>query len=479
MAVYNENVFLSTPDFTYTLSIDNDNLAPSSSFHLQRHISPVQRDNKKYNVTVLPPHLSEAHVQVLISSRAGMGLAEKFYHDVLQPVFEHLGLIHTELSDVGMEKRRGKYSHYVTENEESVKKFAREKMGLDGQGGKIQTTVVVLSGDGGVVEIINALVHDNVQEDNVIPKPDPIISLIPLGTGNALFHSLHRGVYVTPREVDRERKTHPLVHSLRTLFTGTAHPLPAFQTIFSPGTQFVIPTSKPSSEDGELEFSLRYECLQSDQMLGTIVVSTALHASLVHESDTPKMRKFGVKRFALAAQELLKAEHVYRARVSYLLESKRNEKELNGGKVEKEEWTVVQNEKHAYVLVSAVPNLEHTFTVSPASCPLEKRLHLVHFPIPKTGGKGVMDIMKAAYDGGKHVGMDFEARDGGIGKVEYVPVQAVRVVIEDDDARWRKVCVDGTILEVRKGGWFEVRAGMSSGVRILVPEEKHDGQNRI
>ncbi|KAF3350690.1 Phospho-2-dehydro-3-deoxyheptonate aldolase, tyrosine-inhibited [Verticillium dahliae VDG2] len=66
-----------------------------------------------------------------------------------------------------------------------------------------------------------------------------------------------------------------------------------------------------------------------------------------------------------------------------------------------------------------------TFTISPDSAPLGRRLRVVRFGA--LGGERIMDIMKAA------------------------------VTVREEDPRWRKVCVDGTIVEVPLGGSFEVR----------------------
>ncbi|EEY14859.1 conserved hypothetical protein [Verticillium alfalfae VaMs.102] len=90
--------------------------------------------------------------------------------------------------------------------------------------------------------------------------------------------------------------------------------------------------------------------------------------------------------------------------------------------------------------------LERTFTISPDSAPLGRRLRVVRFGA--LGGERTMDIMKAAYDGGRHVAMD---------DVAYEEVEALTVTVREEDARWRKVCVDGTIVEVPVGGSFEIR----------------------
>ncbi len=63
----------------------------------------------------------------------------------------------------------------------------------------------------------------------------------------------------------------------------------------------------------------------------------------------------------------------------------------------------------------------------------------------------------AAYQNGAHVDMVWETEDGGPQRrVGYEEIDELRVSILEDDPRWRKVCIDGTIVEIEKGGWMEV-----------------------
>lgn len=61
-----------------------------------------------------------------------------------------------------------------------------------------------------------------------------------------------------------------------------------------------------------------------------------------------------------------------------------------------------------------------------------------------------MRIMGLAYQAGKHVHDD---------KVRYEEVEGVRIEFrgQEQDARWRRVCVDGKIVSVDENGWVEVR----------------------
>ena len=103
---------------------------------------------EKYLIQVLPDHLSaKTHdIYVLISTRSGTGLAPDFYKQVLQPLLGAVGLA------------QSRYHVSQTENTESVKDFAHTTL-LDGANNGRKQTVLLLSGDGGIVDTINGLLE--------------------------------------------------------------------------------------------------------------------------------------------------------------------------------------------------------------------------------------------------------------------------------------------------------------------------------
>ncbi|KAK4163178.1 sphingosine kinase 1 [Cladorrhinum sp. PSN259] len=375
-----------------------------------------------------PPHFitSDRAVHVVVSTHSGLQLASSFYSAVLEPLLGiAFGLSHQssdkkkKSEEEEEEEEEGKGTHYeltVTNSKNSVKEFAASLKGNE--------TILLLSGDGGVVDLINSFSPSESAE----VKQSPVIALLPLGTANALFHSLHKR--------DEPSSSSSLVLALRTLLKGDARDLPTFRASFSPGSKLA------GSEDGE----------EVDHLRGAIVTSYGFHASLVHESDTPQYRVHGSKRFGMAAAELLKLSHGYDCRVQ--VRRRPGEKEF-------EEVKVGGGEKFSYVLVTLVSNLEKTFTISPESKVLDGKLRLVYFG--DVGGERTMDIMKAAYDEGKHVRME---------EVGYEDVEEVRVEVRESDERWRVVCVDGTVVEVGEGGWVSVKREEGEkegkGWRVLV-----------
>lgn len=427
----------STGFLVYTLleASPEEDPKPASPFTLSILSTPHLPENLTSLLIpdTIPSHL-QSQIDVIVSTRSGTGQAPCFYEGVLRPLLGGLGLdeaAETEGSFAAPDedgdgyRSRNSYRVVTTTSPRSVTEYA---VAL----GAGERTVILLSGDGGVVDLLNGLDRKGAP---------PTIALLPLGTGNALFHSLHKPHYTTTPG------PFPLTLALRTLVKGTASALPTFRAEFSPGARLV------STEQGNGDDPVQH-------LVGAIVASYGFHAQLVWESDTPAYRVHGDKRFGMAAGELLREGKVYDATLGV---ERRGEREV----------VVVQplvagrddaSPGFTYILATLVSNLERTFTISPASRPLDGRLRVVHFG-DVGGGERTMEIMMAAYRGGEHVGMEGVGYEGG---GEDDEVEELRVEVRETDARWRKVCVDGTIVEVEEGGWFVVRREKEGGrVRVL------------
>lgn len=380
----------------------------------------------------IPEYLSagESSLDVIISSKSGTGQSQKFYDAVLQPLLGALGLRSDGLS-AGVDSPTGGrvYQVTVTKDADSVKEFSRKRWGRDEHSVKQAArseTVILLSGDGGVVDLLNEITQPTG------PGSLPTIALIPLGTGNATFHSLHKPHYDA---TDRPAPS-PLVLALQALLKGKASPLPTFEALFPPGSHLV--EEKKESTGAPAPVS---------QLTGAIVASYGFHSQLVWESDTPAYRQHGDKRFGMVAQELLKEGHAYAASVETSSSSSSSSSALS------------TTTRFNYILVTMVSNLEKTFTISPESRPLDGKLRLVQFG--DVGGQETMEIMVAAYNNGSHVGIE------GVG---YEAVEFVRVTTHEEDPRWRKVCIDGTIVEIPQGGTMTVNKSPEPRLQLLVLE---------
>jgi diacylglycerol kinase family enzyme len=345
---------------------------------------------------------SRKAIHVVISILSGTQLAKPFFETLLSKLLKQLGIG----DEVEVEFTKSATS--ITELTESVfRQNARQGH---------RQLIILLSGDGGIVDILNALGH----RDTFPAFCPPEIALLPMGTGNALANSL--GI--------ASDKT----MGLSTLARGSAHDLPAFRATFSPGARLLVDEARTEEE------LPHKDTMANPYIFGAVVCSWGLHAGLVADSDTAEYRKFGVDRFKMAAAEALYPKdgsepHHYKAKLSILRKGET-------------QWQELERMEHAYVLVTLVSNLEKGFTISPLSNPLNGCLRIVHFG-PRSGDE-VMKLMKLAYDGGKHVEDE---------SVSYEVVDGVRINFErrENDSRWRRICVDGKIIRLEADGWVEVR----------------------
>ncbi|KAI0489507.1 ATP-NAD kinase-like domain-containing protein [Xylaria cf. heliscus] len=445
--------------------------ASSSGSDDEKHA--LQRLSDDFGIDEPPVHLQpgpQRHVHVIVSTHSGTGLSLQFYKNILAPLLEAVGLTASDGPGWGGAEQQGSYHLLITQDADSVKKFARE-LSSRHHGENVEHTVLLLSGDGGIVDMLNS--YTSVDSDKVTSEDDvklqspPLVAVLPLGTGNALFNSLHKTVKTPAAATD-------LVQGLRTLLRGKAAPLPSFKAIFPEGSRTITYsgavdpafTGKASTNPTNSIPSLQEQTRYVTHLYGVVVASYGFHSQLVWESDTPSYRQHGAKRFQMVAQELLKESHAYRATVEIARSTPHGETAST---------VRLDRDQHAYILATPVSNLEKTFCISPASQPLDGQLRLVHFG-PVDGSK-TMEIMMAAYDGGKHVDMRWEAatvkgqnREGDTDGVGYEDISELRITTHEEDARWRKVCIDGTIVEIPTGGCMIVRQETRRHLRVLVDE---------
>lgn len=357
----------------------------------------------------LPAHLTNLHYQdgssnlhVVVSVGSGLSKAQEFHDNVLNPLLQCIQL------------DKSSFQLHITESENSITDLTRAVLLPRASEGYAQT-VILLSGDGGVFDIINVL-HASVHTTSYVK---PVVCLLALGSGNALAHSIG------------------LIHGsdkgLRTLLKGKRHSLPTFTVNFSTGSEFVV-------DDGESRKPLPLSETGHGVVYGAVVCSWALHASLVADSDTPEYREYGNDRFLMAAKELLSppdgsASHIYRGKITFA------HNDSNRGQLEKAQ----AYREHSYILACLVSHLEENFVVSPYSKPLDGRLRLLR--IGPVSGAELYQILQPASQGGEHIENP---------AVYYEEFCHLRIDLMEKDSKWRRVCVDGKIIMVNEGGWLEV-----------------------
>ena len=390
----------------------------------QKHIESLPESClKKFFVPRLPKHLSvpptdgNRNIHVVISVKSGTCEAGTFFNQVIEKGLHALGVSEDQ------------FEVHETSSEESVRNLAFDILAPRANAGYSQT-VLLLSGDGGIVDIVNVLF----QCPRNLRYVKPTIGLFPLGTGNALANS-------TGLNDGRSR-------GFRTFLRGSPHELPTFAVTFSPGSVYL-------AGEGQMELALNTEGSPYGVLHGAVVCSWALHASLVADSDTTEYRRYGAQRFQMAAKELLQPAdgsrpHVYKGRITLF------RRDVNG-----QAYTAqLDRTDHTYILVTLVSNLEEKLKISPDSKPLDGQLRLVHFG--KMPSDEVMRVLGSAFAGGKHV------HEPGVG---YDAIEGMRIDFEESDSRWRRVCVDGKIIRVGERGWLEIRRDTREVVNLVVDRQ--------
>ncbi|KAL9597058.1 MAG: hypothetical protein Q9219_005387 [cf. Caloplaca sp. 3 TL-2023] len=362
----------------------------------------------------IPPFQDNARdLHVVISVGSGLGEAQQFYDKAL------IGALRAWFIS-----SKDWHTH-VTESERSVTELV-EQIILPRANDGVKQTIVLLSGDGGVVDVVNALLLSPRGSNYV----KPILGLIYLGTGNALAHS---------SGLDRDR-----TQGLRNLLSGTPRSLPIFTARFSPGSVLLTDEGRKKEplplKDGH------------PTLYGVVVCSWALHASLVADSDTTKYRRHGAKRFQMAGKRLLRPKdgskaHVYDGKITLY-------KTDDDGEVFPEE---IAETKTAYIVATLVSNFESRLCISPRSRPLDGQLRVVRFgDVP---AEDVMRLLGMAYRAGAHMTDKM---------VQYEPIEGLRIEMNETESRWRRICVDGKVIQVEEGGWVEVRKGSEDVVDLVV-----------
>ncbi|KAL4981320.1 ATP-NAD kinase-like domain-containing protein [Aspergillus falconensis] len=387
----------------YTVVFLKDAVSSNTAPKLERtHIeTALPTVLSKHLLTEVPGHLNN-DCHVVISTASGTGTARVLF-GILQQLLAWIGLIH--------------YKVHETQSAQTITELCHSLFIPQAEAGVTQT-IVLLSGDGGLCDIIDAF-HGTPKDIRSIPN----IALIPAGTGNAMASSI--GLMAHPKT------------ALMALLRGKPLPLPVFVATFSNGARYVQDNSRVP------------------RIYGGVVASWGIHASLVADSDTVEYRKFGADRFKMAAKELLfpsdgSEAHKYSGTITLL---KRDGQQCVQHEI------VLEHKKHAYVLATLVSNLEKDFKISPRSAALDGSLRIIHFgPMPS---QRVMQLLSAAYQDGQHVQED---------DVMYSEIEGLRIDFHEVDEKWRRVCIDGRVVVVEEEGWMSVHKEDRSLVNLLSSE---------
>lgn len=213
-------------------------------------------------------------------------------------------------------------------------------------------TLVLVSGDGTLHEIANAL-HSS-QDKQQGTYPSLRIVLIPGGTGNAL-HS----TFFPPQASSTSSTAEPtLLGSLLSFLSATPRLIPLTFAHTSISLPVPPPNNEKKSEGSPASAG-------SDDVISIVVTSTALHAAILHDSEALRASVPGIERFKLAAAQ--NNTTWYRARARLLPPVQRYDVNAEAFvPVSGEEDTLELQGPFAYFLSTVnVDRLEPLFRIAP------------------------------------------------------------------------------------------------------------------
>ncbi|KAI0735660.1 ATP-NAD kinase-like domain-containing protein [Earliella scabrosa] len=301
----------------------------------------------------------------------------------------------------------------------------------------LPVTIILGSGDGTLHKLINTL--NSVPTDQPLPRIH--LALVPCGTANALYSSIF------PPSTNDD----PAEYKLKSVkaFVSTKHaslPLNLAVTVLS---------APPITSPGQQHPSKRVA-------ISAVVASTALHASILHDSEALRASDPSIERFKTAGHQNITCWYhasIYDPASRAFVQHESST----------EDEPIVDLEGPFAYFLSTVnaDRLEPAFKITPrgkdVTSPREKSAALdVVIVRPTQNPKYEMDseetravfvekagaVLGAAYQDGAHV----TTEGTGPTVVEYVRCGGWEWEPDDIDERAYFVCADGDILTIPKGG---------------------------
>ncbi|KAG2149197.1 ATP-NAD kinase-like domain-containing protein [Suillus clintonianus] len=402
--------------------------------------------------------MASSPLLVIYNPVCGNGTAEAFFHEHVFPRLEQAHLQVTQKMSTGAAGHAGTI----------VIEFLERYKG--------NVTVILGSGDGTLHEIINALslVALKGVRENIVSSSIRVV-LVPCGTANALYYSLFKSTSM------HEGPSYKL-KSLDAFIKGSnVVPLTlAITTLSSP------PSSKQSC---------------SKVAVSAVVTSTALHASILHDSESLRKEVPDIERFKIAARNNI--TQWYSSHVKLLPTPSTRVVEI----YDPDQKTFVTHEDSddhcgivdvygpfAYFLSTVnVDRLEPTFRITPLVSefvPSEVSLDIVMVR-PHRDPTFVMDtiearnafaeksiaVLNAAYQDGDHINLRYTddgkitSEGSGPTVVEYIRCGGWEWIPDDVDEKAHLLCSDGAIFSIETGGRAACRAAVpadSAGFLVYV-----------
>lgn len=302
-------------------------------------------------------------------------------------------------------------------------------------------TLVLVSGDGTLQEIVNALHGARSKREASLPSLR--IALIPGGTGNALHSTFFPPSSTTPT-TDSEPT---LLASLRSFLSATPRLIPLTFSQASISSSPPAQSALRNPHKFPITASSKSGASSDVEAISVVVTSTALHAAILHDSEALRASVPGIERFKLAAEQ--NATTWYRGSVN-LLPPVQQYDVNTGTLIELVSEGEVGGSKglvgpFAYFLSTVnVDRLEPLLRITPlqSSVPPPPDAHTMDVvivrPLRDTSLEGKSDeemrekfkerlwaVLHAAYEDGAHINARYDSPDGktkGMPVVEYFRV---------------------------------------------------------
>lgn len=309
-----------------------------------------------------PQHLR--YITIINSTSAGTKQSTEIFFSIIVPLLKRFGIAHV---------------YVATSSAQTIPNHAKSFTN--------SSTVLLLAGDTSISEFVNSLVDQpqerKTRKPNSSPKDDPLhlnVICIPTGSGNAISHSIGHD---------------SIAKAISRIFLGELQPLANFKVEFPLG-------SSPVTANTELPKTLPQCPTQIPPYHVFAVISWALHASLVADSDSAEFRKFGVTRFQMAAADNLKRPQNYKGAIALENSNEIQSLRVNGEPGDKNQPISLIDGSHSYVLFTLISQLEKGYVISPhCVAPTSKALYLIDLPyLPSDQLHYVINL---PYKAGKHI----------------------------------------------------------------------------
>lgn len=322
---------------------------------LRRTVLPVPQESPtSSSLSRTIDFLQGRRVLVINSVTSGLNQSASVYEHVVRPLLTGLGVSH---------------EYVPTRNASTISDTAAA---LAAGQEEEDYLVIIFGGDTSLSEFVNALPSgsggDSSSGSGRVRRGRIDLVLVPTGTGNAISASSIGGgknaIAKTLAALFHSSASEDVAAAATAAAaptTGTFVPLPNFRVEFPPGS-YVASAAAPGADASADTPPRRLE------FHAVAVVSWALHAALVADSDLPEYRPLGVARFRKAAELNLARDQRYSGEITLLPSSSSASSATSDQSNSSSSIKLTGDAStHSYVLFTLVSQVEPGYLISPST----------------------------------------------------------------------------------------------------------------